>query len=48
MSILAIIYPYRRHIAVLLAIIAAFGFGFYRGGDCPNPDRGKAGRKGRH
>ncbi len=31
MNFLSLIYPYRRYIVAVLAIIAAFSFGFYRG-----------------
>lgn len=31
MEILSVLYPYRKYIATVLAIFAAFGFGFYRG-----------------
>lgn len=31
MEILTVLYPYRKYIAAVLAIFAAFGFGFYRG-----------------
>lgn len=31
MKILSVLYPYRKTLAAVLAILAAFGFGFYRG-----------------
>lgn len=31
MKILTVLYPYRKRIAVVLAILAAFGIGFYQG-----------------